>query len=448
MSIKNWSTTPASNNSAAPFGFPENMAPSGVNDAARQVMADVRSQCEDAEWFNWGDTPSRASATTFKIGADVTTRYLVNRAIKCNDGSTLYGIVTASSYSAPDTTVTVNLDSGSLTTSLSSVALAILSPTNRAIPTALGRKGSDVASASTINLSTAAGDFVDVTGTTTITAITSEAAGIRRKVRFTGALTLTHNATSLILPGGANITTAANDRAEFVSLGSGNWLCFSYTKAAGTPIISSQGGFSNVATFSSSGTWTVPTGITKALIELWGAGGGGGGASVSNAIGGGGGGGAFLSKLTTSLTPGSDVTVTIGTGGTAGTTSGTNGAAGGNTTASGGGLASTLTAGGGSGGTGSTSSATLAAGGAGGTATNGDLNFAGQVGGGGNGGQSGLGTGAGGDSPRGGAGGPASGDNTAGAAGTTPGGGGAGGMADAASKAGGAGANGFCVIYY
>jgi hypothetical protein len=233
MPIKNWSTTPASNNSAAPFGFPENMAPSGVNDAARQVMADVRSQCEDAEWFNWGDTPSRASATTFKIGADVTTRYLVNRAIKCNDGSTLYGIVTASSYSAPDTTVTVNLDSGSLTTSLSSVALAILSPTNRAIPTALGRKGADVASASTINLSTAAGDFVDITGTTTITAITSEVAGIIRRTRTTGALQFTHNATSLILPGGANITSAANDRQEWVSLGSGNWLCFSYYPAAG-----------------------------------------------------------------------------------------------------------------------------------------------------------------------------------------------------------------------
>jgi len=50
---------------------------------------------------------------------------------------------------------------------------------------------------------------------------------------FTGALTLTHNATSLILPGAASITTAAGDVAVFVSEGSGNWRCVSYTKANG-----------------------------------------------------------------------------------------------------------------------------------------------------------------------------------------------------------------------
>lgn len=236
MPIKNWSTTPANNNSASPNGAPEGMAPSAVNDVIRQQMADHATQWRDAEWFDRADTPSRASGTTFKIGSDVTGAYLANRAIKCLDGSTLYGIITASTYSAPDTTVTVNLDSGSLTASLTSVALAILSPTNRSLPTAFGRKGADVASAATIDLSTCAGDFCDVTGTTTITAITSEAAGIRRKVRFTGALTFTHNATSLILPGGANITTANGDTADLISLGSGNWLCFSYTKASGEPI--------------------------------------------------------------------------------------------------------------------------------------------------------------------------------------------------------------------
>jgi len=50
---------------------------------------------------------------------------------------------------------------------------------------------------------------------------------------FTGALTLTHNATSLILPGAASITTAAGDVAVFVSEGGGNWRCVSYTKANG-----------------------------------------------------------------------------------------------------------------------------------------------------------------------------------------------------------------------
>lgn len=89
-------------------------------------------------------------------------------------------------------------------------------------------KGADIASASTTDIGAATGDFVDVTGTTTVTALGTIAAGIERTVRFTGALTLTHNATSLILPGAANITTVAGDIAIFRSLGSGNWLCVNY----------------------------------------------------------------------------------------------------------------------------------------------------------------------------------------------------------------------------
>lgn len=91
-------------------------------------------------------------------------------------------------------------------------------------------KGSNIASASTVNIGASAdGDFIDVTGTTTITAFDTVAAGIFRVVRFTGALTLTHNATSLILPTGGNITTVAGDIAGFRSLGSGNWVCEFYT---------------------------------------------------------------------------------------------------------------------------------------------------------------------------------------------------------------------------
>lgn len=102
---------------------------------------------------------------------------------------------------------------------------------------ALSVKGVDIASAATTNIAAATGDFVDVTGTTTITALGTAAAGVERTVRFTGALTLTHNATSLILPGGANIATAAGDVARFRSLGSGNWLCVDYSRASGKALV-------------------------------------------------------------------------------------------------------------------------------------------------------------------------------------------------------------------
>jgi hypothetical protein len=91
----------------------------------------------------------------------------------------------------------------------------------------------DVASATTTDIGAVASDKVRITGTTTITGLGTVTSGTRRTVRFAAALKLTHNATTLILPGSANITTAANDTADFVSLGSGNWFCVSYDRVAG-----------------------------------------------------------------------------------------------------------------------------------------------------------------------------------------------------------------------
>ncbi len=96
---------------------------------------------------------------------------------------------------------------------------------------ALTAQGADVASATSTPIGAATGKFVNVTGTVTITSFDTVAAGIERVVRFTGALLLTYNGTSLILPGAANITTAANDTAVFVSLGSGNWRCLRYSRS-------------------------------------------------------------------------------------------------------------------------------------------------------------------------------------------------------------------------
>lgn len=102
-------------------------------------------------------------------------------------------------------------------------------------------KGSDIASATTTDIGAATGNYVDITGTTTITGLGTITAGRVRVIKFEGALTLTHNATSLILPGGANITTADGDIAVFVSEGSGNWRCVSYTPASGQPVTAVNG---------------------------------------------------------------------------------------------------------------------------------------------------------------------------------------------------------------
>ncbi len=73
-------------------------------------------------------------------------------------------------------------------------------------------QGADIASATTTDLSAATGNSVKITGTTTITGFGTVQAGTTMKLTFTGILTLTYNATSLILPNaGANTTTAAGD---------------------------------------------------------------------------------------------------------------------------------------------------------------------------------------------------------------------------------------------
>lgn len=130
MALKDWSKTASSNNSASPDGFPEGMAPSGVNDSSREVMAQVRGWYEEPEWIDFGDTPVYVSSTQFKItGVDLTSRYHVNRRVKIEGTPTVYGIITATAYST-DTTVTVSLDSGSVPSPTDAVAVGPFSQSN------------------------------------------------------------------------------------------------------------------------------------------------------------------------------------------------------------------------------------------------------------------------------------------------------------------------------
>ena len=132
----------------------------------------------------------------------------------------------------------------------------------------------DVASAATTDIGFVNSENLRITGTTTITAFGTAASGTRRQLRFAGALVLTHNATSLILPGGANITTGAGDTAVAVSLGAGNWVVVDYqyaTAAAARAAISAPAapvdaavpgqwasinpGVGNAAVLPAGGTW-------------------------------------------------------------------------------------------------------------------------------------------------------------------------------------------------
>ena len=139
-------------------------------------------------------------------------------------------------------TTTITLGDGTTATTQSAGNNTTLIATTAFVQTAVTSGGTltgaqnyappvTIASASTVNIGAAASNIINVTGTTTITSFGSIAAGAVRIVNFQGALILTYNATSLILPGGTSIATAANDVGVFQSLGSGNWKCVSYSQS-------------------------------------------------------------------------------------------------------------------------------------------------------------------------------------------------------------------------
>ena len=93
-------------------------------------------------------------------------------------------------------------------------------------------KGGDLASATTLLLDND-GNYFDVTGTTDIEAIASDAGvsvptGTQITLQFDGVLDLIHDGVGLVLPGGANITTTAGDVGIFVEYHTARWKCVSW----------------------------------------------------------------------------------------------------------------------------------------------------------------------------------------------------------------------------
>lgn len=136
--LSTWSAVDGSNNQTPPDGFPEGMAPSTVNNAARAVMGAVRRWYEDAEWINYGYTTTRANGATFIVSSATSTAvswYEVGRRVRANSASgSVYGTVTEASISGSTTNVTVQFDSGSMTAALTSVDVGITRPVNSSSP--------------------------------------------------------------------------------------------------------------------------------------------------------------------------------------------------------------------------------------------------------------------------------------------------------------------------
>lgn len=175
--VGSWSTTAGSNNSTPPDGWPEGQAPSTVNDCAREMMAQIRTVFNDAQWFDQNLTPTFINTTSFSVAGDQTSAIHAGRRLKIFDATagvatTIYATVLTASFTVV-TTISVSADAGQLTSSLSSFALAILSNTNPSLPR-------------TISTTSFSAENVTISGTLTA----SGAVTLQTTLSVSGAVTL------------------------------------------------------------------------------------------------------------------------------------------------------------------------------------------------------------------------------------------------------------------
>lgn len=178
-----------------------------------------------------------------------------------------------------------------------------------------------------VNVSQASGTLPSVNGGTGATTLTGIVKGTGTSALTAGDVDLTTEVSGTLPAGngGTGLTSPGTTGNVLTSNGT------TWTSVAGAAAASVQ-------TFSSSGTWTKPSGAQFVLVEVWGAGGGGSRPSTSTSgsagtirIGSGGGGGAYNFEFFLASSLGSTEVVTVGAGGLGGITNNSIGNNGGST---------------------------------------------------------------------------------------------------------------------
>lgn len=124
--IKYWSSDAINNNASSPDGISANEPIKNIDNWGREVMAASKRAYLDREWIDNNHIPTYVSSNSFSVTTDLTAIYIINRRVRLIDsvGNIIYGTITGSSYSDPNTTITLALDSTQLNASINQVAYA------------------------------------------------------------------------------------------------------------------------------------------------------------------------------------------------------------------------------------------------------------------------------------------------------------------------------------
>ena len=209
----------------------------GTVDAITLIMSPVTTAYTSGEVTRWvsagANTVTNPTVNRDNIGAKTIKKGASAALVAGDTGAAGYiceAVYNGTDFILRNPASALGLDGAASTTEVLTGTNAAKAVTPDALA-ALWEKGSDTASAGTTSFGE--GGYLHVTGTTTITDIDFSTAKDGRGiiVQFDGILTLTHHATTLVLPGGVNITTAAGDTACFIQDSGDNIKCLWYCKA-------------------------------------------------------------------------------------------------------------------------------------------------------------------------------------------------------------------------
>ena len=147
----------------------------------------------------WTDTTPTSwvyiSGTSFSISGDKRTEFQVGRRLKATSSGIIYGRITDSTYSSPNTTVTVAWDSGSLNSGgITAMQISTATVTNPSLSADMISSGTTSANITFTGTATHSG-AVNISGTTTLTGATTLTASgsldVAGTTTFTGAVIAT-----------------------------------------------------------------------------------------------------------------------------------------------------------------------------------------------------------------------------------------------------------------